>query len=146
MKHARLPERRQRLRFLTLKNAAWFFGALFLLFIAYSLYNELRPRDASREQLSERGREGASSNRKPSTVIEEQPISDETLANSRLIERAPPPPSAAPPPIPTSARRPIPTLKEAKQSGERISITDGADGLRVEVTTTTESSAPPDRF
>jgi hypothetical protein len=37
------PERRQSLRILTLKNAAWLLGILLALFIAYSIYNELRP-------------------------------------------------------------------------------------------------------
>jgi len=51
----RFPERRQSTRFLTLKNAAWFFGGLFALFIAYSSYNELSPRNESRERLYEWG-------------------------------------------------------------------------------------------
>ena len=54
-----LPERRQHLRIVTLKNAMWLFVALSVLFIAFSAWNELRPPDPSRESLSERGSVGA---------------------------------------------------------------------------------------
>lgn len=54
-----LPERRQHLRILTLKNAGWVVLGSILLFLAYSAWNELRPRDSSREQLYERGTAGA---------------------------------------------------------------------------------------
>lgn len=148
MKHLRFPERRQRVRVITLKNVAWLSGALFLLFLAYSLYNELRPRNASQERLYERRGADAAPKRKPSAAIEAHPVSDETFAVPQFVERpAPPAPSTiAPPSIPAARRRPPPTLKEAARSGKRISVSGGAEGVRVEVTATTERAAPPDRF
>ena len=125
----KFPERRRGIRFLTLKNAAWVFGGLFVLFIAYSSYNELRPRKASRDRLSERGITAPPTTpvREPVEVIEEGRASyrESTFATASPVDR--PLPRYVPPP-----EKPIPTLKETRQRGGRTVVTGGAEGLRVE--------------
>ena len=139
----KFPERRQGIRFLTLKNAAWVLGGLVVLFIAYSSYNELRPPNASRKRLYERSSAGPLTTpvRKPAEVIEEgRRSSRESFATPNLAEPARPLPRYVPPP-----EQPIPTLKTTRQRGGRTVITGDADGLRVEVrpATTTETAKPP---
>jgi len=128
------------MRFLTLKNAAWVLGGLFVLFIAYSAYNELRPGNKSRARLSEQGSTApvTAPVQKPVEVIEEGRQSSREFAEPerRLPVYVPPP------------EKPIPTLKETRQRGGRTVITGGAEGLRVEErprTTTTETAPPPER-
>lgn len=148
------PERRQHLRIVTLKNAAWLLGALIVFFLAYSTWNELRPRDPSRERLYERSSAGTTpaAAPAPAEAIEEPPIADETFtirggANPLVPPPPPPPPPAA---VATAERPRRSTLKEARQRGERVVITGGAQGVRVEATpapaTTTQPAIPPDRF
>ena len=141
-----LPERRRHLRILTLKNAAWIGGTLAILFIAFTVWNEVRSRGALHERLSERTVALPAAERAPAEVIEEQPVSDETFAtrhNARQLE-APPPPAAVP--APTAERaRPL-TLKEARERGERVVVTGGAEGVSVESTRAaakTERAVPP---
>src|SRR5687768_8566071 len=108
----KFPERRQSTRFLTLKNAAWVFGGLFVLFIVYSTYNELSSRNTSREGLSERDRAAlpATPVRKPAEVIEEGPRSSrEGFATPNLAEPDRRLPPYVPPPEPS-----ISTLKETR--------------------------------
>ncbi|HEV7239359.1 MAG TPA: hypothetical protein VGQ36_08975 [Thermoanaerobaculia bacterium] len=142
----KFPERRHSTRFLTLKNAAWIFGGLLALFIAYSAYNEMRPRNASRGRLYERGSAGSVTTtvRKPAEVIEEgRRSSHDGFATPSLAEPARPLPRYVPPP-----EQPISTLKTTRQRGGRTVITGDADGLRVDVrpATTTETAPPPERF
>jgi len=47
----KFPERRHHTRIMTLKNAAWFFGILLVLFLAVSTFNEFRGRHPSGERL-----------------------------------------------------------------------------------------------
>lgn len=153
-----LPERRQHLRIVTLKNAAWLLGGLIVLFLAVSAWNELRPADASRERLYERG-SGATT---PATTtpaapaapdtIEERPIADHTYSvRGRESGLAAPPPSPPPAAAVAATERPSHvTFEEARQRGERIVITGGAEGMRVEARPAsaipTETAVPPDRF
>src|SRR5687767_11225884 len=70
----KFPERRQSLRVVTLKNAAWVAVALFAFFLVYSTYNELRSVDPSRERLYERGRvTTTTTTAKPAEVVGETP-------------------------------------------------------------------------
>lgn len=150
-----IPERRQHVRIVTLKNAAWLLGGLIVLFLAFSAWNELRPGDPSRERLSQRGSGGTppAAAPRPAKAIAEQPVADQTFTvgggADPLVPPPPPPPSPAA--VPTTAERPRRvTLKEARQRGERIVITGGAEGVRVEATpapaTMTDTTVPPDRF
>jgi hypothetical protein len=149
------PERRRHWRIVTLKNAVWLLGGLIVLFLAVSAWNELRPGDPSRERLYERGGAGtpAAARPEPAEVDGEPLVEDETFAAGRDSGVLAPQP-AAPPPAPVSVatpERPRPTtLKQARQRGQRIVITAGPDGLRVDAaaatTTTTETAVPPNRF
>lgn len=127
----KFPERRRRIRLLTLKNTAWFLGGLFVLFIAYSSYNELRSGNGSRARLSEQGDTAPVTTPVPKTVevIEEgrQSSRDSSLATPTFAEPERRLPVYVPPP-----EKPIPTLKETRQRGGRTVITGGAEGLRVE--------------
>jgi hypothetical protein len=150
-----VPERRQHLRILTLKNAVWLLCALIVLFMAFSTWNELRTGDSSRERLYERGAAEARDT-EPAQTKPLEPISDETFSSGRggnpLVPPrpipTPPPPAAEPAP---AVQR---TLKERRQRGERTVITGGAEGVRVETTTappaetltaTETTTAPPPR-
>ena len=152
-----LPERRRRWRVMTLKNAAWLAGGLVALFLAVSLWNEFRPRNPSRERLYERrssaGAAPPSEAPRPAAVnVEEAPVTDETFAvrrNSGLLAPAPAPAPAPPPAaVTTSEAAPRTTLKQARQRGERIVVTGGAEGLRVESApapaTSTDNHEPPE--
>ena len=151
-----LPERRQHLRIITLKNAAWLLGGLIALFVAFSTWNELRPRDPARERLYERGSAGTTPVPKPrqAEVIEERPIDDRTSTfggSAYPLTPAPPLPPLPPPAAPvatTGERARRLTLKQARQRGERIVITGGAEGVSVGAkpapATTTEPEVPPD--
>lgn len=147
-----LSERRQHLRIVTLKNAAWLLGGLVVFFIAFSAWNELRPADPSRERLYERGGTPTtrSAARAATNVIEEHPITDHTFSVRGGEKRLTPPP-----PSPTSAAAVAPaerprqiTFKEARQRGERIVIAGGAEGVRVNAraapASPTEIAVPPD--
>lgn len=147
-----LPERRRHWRIVTLKNAAWLLGGLIVLFLALSAWNEVRPRDPSRERLYQRGTGGTlpAPPTRPAEVVEEQPIADRTSAVRRDSGLLAPPRASAPSPVPvaTSERPRRMTLKEARRRGQRVVITGGAEGLRVEAApapaTTTETTVPPD--
>jgi len=149
-----LPERRRHWRIVTLKNAACLLGGLIILFIAFSAWNEVRPRDSSRERLYQKGNGGTppAAPPQPAKVVEEPPVADQTSAVHHGSDLLAPPPASTPSLVshPTSERPRLTTLKEARQRGQRIVITGGAEGLRVEATpalaTTTETSVPPDRF
>lgn len=121
----KFPERRRRIRLLTLKNAAWFLGGLFVLFIAYSSYNELRSGNGSRARLSEQTNTAPLTTPVPKTVevIEE---GRQSLATPTFAEPERRLPVYVPPP-----EKPIPTLKETRQRGGRTVITGGAEGLHV---------------
>jgi hypothetical protein len=141
----KFPERRHSTRLLTLKNAAWIFGGLLALFIAYSSYNEMRPRNASRGRLYERGSAGPETTpvRKPAEVIEEgRRSSHDGFAIPSLAEPVRQMPRYVPPP-----EQPIPTLRTTRQRGGRTVVTGDADGLRVDVQpATTETAPPPERY
>ena len=144
-----LPERRQHLRIVTLKNAAWLLGGLIVLFIALSVWNELRPGDPTRGVLY-RGSDGATPapSPRPATTSDEPPITDRTFAvRDGGYPLAPQPP---PPPPVVAAERPRPgTLKQARERGDRIVITGGPEGVRTEAKpgpATATETVPPDRF
>jgi hypothetical protein len=147
-----LPKRRQHLRIMTLKNAAWLLAGLIVLFLVFSTWNELGPGDPSRERLYQRGSDGTPPRAAPAPAkaIEERPITDQTsTVRGGANSLAPPPP--LPPSEPAVAPAESPrrlTLKEARRRRERIVITGGAEGVRVEATpaTKTEPAVPPDRF
>ena len=149
-----LPERRQHVRIVTLKNAAWLLGGLIVLFLVVSLWNELRPADPSRERLYERGSAVTTRRAEPAVpnAIEELPIADHTFTVGGGETRpAPPPPSPPPTPAVATAERPRHmTFQEARQRGERIVITGGAEGVHIEArpvpAITTDTALPPDRF
>ncbi len=149
-----LPERRRRLRLVTLKNAAWIFAGLLAIFIAVSTFNELRPHDASREQLYQRGSAAAPApaEREPATAVQQRPIVDETSIarrNAHTLTRSLPEPTPAAPVAAAERPRRL-TLKEARERGERIVVTGGAEGVRVQATPEpapkTEITVPPDGF
>jgi len=159
------PERRQRRRIVTLKNAAWFFGIALVLVIAFSTYNEHRHRDPLRPRLSESTEPALERDfptRRSPIVIEasDTPHQNPTYSEGGHPLTFAPPLVAAGTPKPTvqSAPRPeVPhppqlTLKEAQERHERIVITDSTHGVRVDVqpapqpappVTTTEDAQPP---
>ena len=144
----KLPDRRQSLRVVTLKNAAWLFGGLLAAFLIFSAYNELVSGSATRERLSERGRAAQPAAAAKPTVVEEGAVTDETYANRGLARgsRTVSPitsvaPAAAPPaPPPPAPRKKLRTLKETRESGGKTVISGDADGLQVEQPATTTSS------
>ncbi|HEX2122781.1 MAG TPA: hypothetical protein VHL59_14180 [Thermoanaerobaculia bacterium] len=133
----RLPERRQGMRILTLKNAVWVLVGLVAFFILFSAYNEHSPRDASRDSLSQRRAEGppAATARKPAAAPD-TPVAEEEA----VVEPEPPPP--APPVVPVRTPARTPTLKETRQRGGRVVITGGAEGVQVEVRPARKSPPP----
>ncbi len=124
----RLPERRHGTRILTLKNTVWVLAGLLAFFVLFSAYNEHKPRNASRESLSQRrdGGPPAAAARKPAAALD-SPVSEEET----VIEPDPPPPP--PPVVPARTPARTPTLKETRQRGGRVVITGGAEGVQVEV-------------
>jgi hypothetical protein len=149
-----LPERRRHWRIVTLKNAAWLAGGLIVLFLALSAWNEVRPRSASRERLYQRGSSSGTpppARPRPADVVEETPVTDETYAAHRQSGGllAPPPVSTpAPATVATSKAHQRPTLAEARQRGQRIVVTGGEEGVRVDTApaTATQTAIPPDLF
>ena len=134
-----LPERRQHVRIVTLKNAAWLLGGSIVLFLAISAWNELRPRDPSRQRLYERGSAATTPAAAPSPAETiEEPITEQTFTvRGGANPLAPQPSSSSPPsaPVVATAERPRHvTLKEALRRGERVVVTGGAEGVRVEAT------------
>jgi hypothetical protein len=150
-----LPERRRRLRIVTLKNAAWLLGALIVLFIAVSTWNELRPGDPAGGLLS---RDTADTTPgtppRPSATIDEPSIADRTFAvRGGGVDQLAPQASSSTPPTPVAAAEPPrrdSTLKEARERGERIVVTGGPEGVRADAkpvpAIATETAIPPDRF
>lgn len=141
-----LPERRRRVRILTLKNAAWAAGGLIVLFAAFSAWNELRPTDSSRDRLYQRGSDAlpAKTERAPAQTVEEVPVSDQTFTvrnGAHPLAPPPPPPTAAAPVASAEPTRRV-TLTESRRRGQRVTISGGAEGVSVETTPAT----PPDRF
>jgi hypothetical protein len=151
-----LPERRRHWRVVTLKNAAWLLGGLIVLFIAVSAWNEIRPGAPSGERLYERGSGDTppAARPRPAAVVEEPPVVDQTFSVRRASDHLAPPPASAPVPSPVSIATPErarrTTLKKARQAGQRIVITGGAEGLDFKTTpappTATGTAVPPDRF
>jgi hypothetical protein len=153
------PERRQQLRVVTLKNAAWLFAGLLALFIIVSTFNELRPGNSSRERLYEQGSSAAPppTERGPAKAaakaVEQQPVVDQTSTARRNAHSLMPSPPPTPPAAPVAIAEPPHrlTLKEARQRGERIVVTGGSEGVRVQATPAPppapEITVPPlDRF
>jgi hypothetical protein len=149
-----LPERRRHPRIVTLKNAAWLAGALIVLFIAVSTWNELRTGASSGGLLSRESADAAPATApRPAAIIEEPPIADRTFAvrggGANTLEPQAPPPSAPPVAAPESSRR-HGTLKEARERGDRIVVSGGPEGVRADAkpvpATATETVVPPDRL
>jgi hypothetical protein len=143
-------EQRQHIRILTLKNAAWAFGGLLIVFIVVSAWNELKPENTSRKRLYERGSVSAPPAPETVEVSDDRTISDQTYANRGAERSLGPatPPARSTASVPPPPRRP--TLKETRQRGGKMTITGDADGLKVEVepaaATPPARSVPPDRF
>jgi hypothetical protein len=147
-----LPERRRYWRIVTLKNAVWVLAALIVLFVVVSAWNELRPENPDRERLYQRGTGSPppATRPLPANVDEDPPVADQTSTirgRSNHLEPVAAEPAPVRAAIPAPPRRT--TLKEARQRGERIVITEGAEGVRVQTTpatATTQTTVPPERF
>lgn len=135
-----MPERRQRVRIVALKNAVWVVCGLIACFLVFSAWNELRPQNPERERLYERGSEprAPAASRELPHSGDERPVSDQTFApgdGANAMTAAPAPedrPLTAVSPAPSRPRRL--TLKEAARRGQKITIVEGAKGVSVEIT------------
>lgn len=136
------PERRSGIRILTLKNAGWLALSLTVLFLIFSAYMERRSRgESSYGRLFDQRIEAtrpASPPAQPEVVVEapeRQAVRHDVLQDRRdedangLTTSAETATAAAPAARPNARRR---------RAGERVVISGGAEGVRVDV-----QPAPP---
>ena len=133
------PERRSGFRIITLKNAGWLALALTVLFLLFSAYMERRSRGTSNYgRLYDRRIEDtrpAAPQAKPEVVTEapEQPVERRDVLLNKQEEE---PAATVTPAVPAAPpeRKPI----RPRRGDERVVITGGSDGVRVDI-----QPAPP---
>ena len=126
------PERRSGVRILTLKNAGWLALSVTVLFFLFSAYMERRSRGTEgfgRLYDSRIDEARVPAPAAPPEVILEAP--DQPAGSGRgdvLLEATESVEPAVVAPAPAPARRPV----RLRRDGERVVITGGADGVRVD--------------
>ena len=141
------PERRSGVRIITLKNAGWLALSLTVLFLIFSAYMERRSRGTSHYgRLYDRRIDAtppAAPPAPPEVVVEapSQPVVRRDVLQDRqdddshgLTPSAATATTAAP-----AVRQPV----RLRRSGERIVISGGTEGVRVDVHPATATAPPP---
>jgi len=138
------PERRKRFRIMTLKNLGFALIALLVLLAAANVISEMRPArhgDYGRLVLRERPKEVTP--KYAPMVVHEAEVPDVTPyggAVSLDVEEAPGMAVVSPAPPLKPARADVASVMRGATTGSRVTITGGADGVRVE--TAAKNAAP----
>ncbi|HEX9985847.1 MAG TPA: hypothetical protein VGF69_21485 [Thermoanaerobaculia bacterium] len=138
-----MPDRRRGFRILTLKNAGWFALSVTVLFIIYSTYMEHRSRgDSTYGRLYER-RIAATRPPAPPAPLEviteapERPV----VRRDVLLNRQDEAPLGV-----TSTAAPAPAAPQPvrlRRDGDRVTISGGTEGVRVDVQPAPPAAAAP---
>jgi hypothetical protein len=138
------PERRKRFRIMTLKNLGYALIALLVVLAAANVISEMRPArhgEFGRLDLSER-QQAVTPKYRP-MVVHEGEVPDVTQSGGAVsldVEQNPATAAAPPTLLQEPTREPAGRIAGATQSPittrSRVTITGGADGVRVETTAT----------
>jgi hypothetical protein len=138
-----LPERRQRRRYLTLKNAAIGGAAVVVAFILLSFWSGLRPAHSgsSSNLLEPRipSSQSLSDHREPVMIVHEESVYDSPGAGPTLVDANAARVAAvrtAPPSVPATRQQGFEHLESQLGRGQRITISDGTGGVKMQVETT----------
>ncbi|HEX6096646.1 MAG TPA: hypothetical protein VF432_10005 [Thermoanaerobaculia bacterium] len=146
------PERRSGFRIVTLKNAAWLALALTVLFFLFSAYMERRARGGSSygrlyDRRIERATRPAAPRAQPEVVLEapERPVVRRDVLQDRRDEESRDvtiSAGTATTAAPAAVRQPV----RLRRDGDRVVISGGAEGVRVDVQPAPPTAtAPPPR-
>lgn len=150
--HRLQPERRSGMRIMTLKNAAWFALSMTVLFFIFTAYMERRSRGAANygrlydSRIDET--RPATPRPQPEIVTEapERPVMRRDVLQDST-DQDPLDPTTSADAVTTAstapaARQPV----RLRRSGERVVISGGTEGVRVDVQPpTSTATAPPPR-
>lgn len=142
------PERRHGRRYLTLKNAAISGLALVVAFILLSIWSAWRPAHsgASDNFLESRvpSSESPSIHREPFTIVQEGSIHDHPGTESILVDARPTQAadaSIAASSAPAAGQNTFEHRESRLGNGQRITISDGTDGVQMVATAPAPASA-----
>lgn len=135
------------MRIFTLKNAAWVALSVAVLFAIFSAYVELRSRGtADYGRLYDRridAKNAPAPRARPEVVLEapEETVDGPAAADNPRGEELLGVTASDPPPADTTASAPSPSprARRGRGTGRRVTITGGADGVRLDI----EPPPPP---